>query len=363
MDQFGKLAYHTVVGVCILLVFVLLIRVVRWVLNLVGRRIISKTETTLDDRLLVVVLKSVGPVMIVTGLWVALREIAKGVAPDDQTALELIEYGRDILYIAAAIVALRVAVGAVSEFLGWYLERISGDGSDNLRRALGPLTTKTVNFALSLVAVIIVLDHFGINIGSLLVSLGVGSLAVALAAQETIANMIAGFVILVDRPFRIGDRIEVGSGVVGDILTIGLRSTRLLNFDNNVMIIPNSDMIKSRITNYAYPYNQMRVMLQFDLAYGADVARAREILLGLVQAHPDVLADPAPTVTVTTVSANAVTIVVVARCRDFSVQYATETVLREQAYRALLQHGIPVPIEKRLVRLDPSPSTPTPATS
>ena len=103
---------------------------------------------------------------------------------------------------------------------------MSGDGSDNLRRAIGPLTTKTVNFALTFVAIIIVLDHFGINIGSLLVSLGVGSLAVALAAQETIANMIAGFVILVDRPFRIGDRIEVGQGVVGDILAIGLRSTR-----------------------------------------------------------------------------------------------------------------------------------------
>ncbi len=359
MDQFGKLAYHTIVGAGLFLVFLLLIRVVRWLLDIVGHRLIDRTASIPDDRLLRVALRSVASVMLVTGLWVALREIAKGVSRDDQTAVELLEYAHDILYIVAAIVILRVLIRGFREFISWYLTRASGDGSDNLHRALGPLTTKTVNFALIFVTAIIVLDHFGINIGSLLVSLGVGSLAVALAAQETIANMIAGFVILVDRPFRIGDRIEVGQGVVGDILSIGLRSTRLLNFDNNVMIIPNSDLIKSRITNYAFPYNQMRVLLKFDLGRGADVGAVRAMLLDLAGSHPDVVRDPAPSVTVTDVSATSIQVTLVARCRDYSVQYATETDLRERAYAALIAGGVPVPIETRLVRLD-APTSPPP---
>ena len=125
------------------------------------------------------------------------------------------------------------------------------------------------------------------------------------------------------------------------------------------MIIPNSDLIKSRITNYAYPYNQMRVLLVFNLAYGADIGSARTILLQLAAAHPDILRDPEPSVSVTDVSPTAIQITLVARCRDFAVQYAAETGLREQAYEALLAHGIPMPIEKRFVRLDTPSSNPT----
>jgi small-conductance mechanosensitive channel len=363
MEQVGKLTYHVLIGAGILLAFIALIRVVRWFLHFLGRRVIAKTKSTLDDRLLEVTLNSVGPVMVVIGLWVALREVAKGITPDDVTALELLEYARDIVYVVAAYVLLRFIVGITKEFLSWYLVRASGDGSDNLQRALGPLATKTVNFALIFVAIIIVLDHFGINIGSLLVSLGVGSLAVALAAQDTIANMIAGFVILVDRPFRMGDRVEVGQGVVGDILSIGLRSTRLLNFDNNVMIIPNSELIKSRITNYAFPYNQVRVFLQFELAFGADIGRVREIFLAIAKTHADVVDDPAPVVVVTQVTRSSVQVALIARSRDFSVQGSVETDLREQAYRALMDNGIPLPVERRVVRLDGSLPTPGPAAS
>ncbi len=363
MDQVGRLTYHILIGAGILLAFIAFIRVVRWFLNILGQRVIAKTKSTLDDRLLEVTLKSVGPVMVVIGLWVALREVAKGITPGDETALELLEYARDVVYIVAAYVLLRFVLGIAKEFLAWYLIRASGDGSDNLHRALGPLATKTINVAVIFVAIIIVLDHFGINIGSLLVSLGVGSLAVALAAQDTIANMIAGFVILVDRPFRMGDRIEVGQGVVGDILSIGLRSTRLLNFDNNVMIIPNSDLIKSRITNYAFPYNQVRVFLQFELAFGADVGRVREILLGLATTHADVVADPAPVLVVTQVTRSSIQVALIARARDFSVQGSVEGDLREQAYRALIDNGIPLPVERRLVRFDGPTPTSSPAAS
>ena len=359
MDQIGKLPFHAIIAAGILLVFILLIRLVRWILHLIGKRMIAKSATIPNDRVLTVALRNVGPVMIVTGLWVALREIMKGITPDDQTALELLEYARDIVFVAGAIVLLKIVVGVVREFISWYLGRASGDGSENLQRAIGPLTTKTVNFALTLVAIIVVLDHFGINIGSLLVSLGVGSLAIALAAQETIANMIAGFVILVDRPFRIGDRVEVGEGVVGDILAIGLRSTRLLNFDNNVMIIPNSDLVKSRITNYAFPYNQVRVTLAMEVGYGADIGKVRHILLDLANAHPDIVHPPEPSVNVTRLTETSVQLTLVARCRDFTVQFSTETGIREQAYEALLAHGVPVPTPKRIVQLEGSSSNPT----
>lgn len=352
VEGLTPLAYHGVIAMAIILAFVLLHRVVRAFLNVVGRKIIAKTETELDDRILDVVLANVRPMMIVTGLFVAVREVVKGIPETEATLLQLAEYARAILYILAIMVVVKIVIGIVREFIQWYLGRAAGGDGEVLGKTLGPLVTKLINFLVALVGLIVILDHFGINIGSLLVSLGVGSLAVALAAQETLANMIAGFVILVDRPFRVGDRVEVAPGIIGDVLAIGLRSTRVLNYDHNVIVIPNAELVKSRVVNFAHPFNQMRVLLRFELAYGSDVSKVRDLLLGLVKEQPDILADPAPSVAVTGLTDSAVQVTLVARCSDFSKQYAAETALREKAYAAFVREGIAMPVALRVIRME-----------
>jgi small-conductance mechanosensitive channel len=202
-----------------------------------------------------------------------------------------------------------------------------------------------------MVAVIIVLDHFGINIGSLLVSLGVGSLAVALAAQETLSNMIAGFVILIDRPFRVGDRIEVAPGQVGDVKEIGLRSTRVLNFDNNLIVIPNADLVRGRIINYSHPHLEMRVLLRFEVAYGSDPARVRTILLRIAAANPALLKEPPPQVFMTALNDSSVQFTFVGRVGQYSDVFSAETAMREEAYREFAAEGIEIPFPQRVVHM------------
>jgi MscS family membrane protein len=347
----NDLAYHLVIGATIVTVSALLSRAVRWLLQFVSRKIFAKTETVLDDRILDVLLSHVRPLMVVAGLGIASREIRKAVTPADLTLAQVLDYADAILYVVVAILVLKILVGIIREIIHWYLDRTSVGDASNLNVTLGPLTDKAVKALVGLVAIIIVLDHFGINIGSLLVSLGVGSLAVALAAQETLANMIAGIVILVDRPFRAGDRIEVSTGQIGDVKEIGLRSTRLVNLESNVMVIPNSELIKSRITNYSHPERSMRVLIRFDLAYGTDPEKVRTILLKLATAHPDILKEPAPQVSVTALSEIAVQFTFVARATSFATQYATETGLRERAYMAFQEEGIAVPVPRRIVQM------------
>jgi small-conductance mechanosensitive channel len=245
---------------------------------------------------------------------------------------------------------VKILLGILREVLDWYLDEAAG-GTPSLKKTLGPLAHKVINVLIGLVAVIIVLDHFAINIGSLLVSLGVGSLAVALAAQETLANMIAGFVLLVDRPFRVGDRIEISSGQVGDVQMIGLRSTRILNADHNLIIIPNADLVRGRIINYAYPFNQMRVLLKFEVAYGSDPAKVKRILMEIAGNHPDILKDPHPQVYCTALNESSVQFTLVARCADFSNLFSAETALREQAYHAFLKEGFEIPFPRRVVQM------------
>lgn len=349
-----RMTYHGIIAVLIIVGFYLFSAPVKALLGWLGQRLFAKTETKLDDMIIEVVRKNVRSLLVIIGLHIAVRELRKGITADQLTADQILDYAEALLYIAVVLVLLKIVLGIVHVFINWYLDRL-GDGSGSqLRLTLGPLTNKIMNLVIGLVAVIIILDHFGVNIGSLLVSLGVGSLAVALAAQDTLANMIAGFVILVDRPFRVGDRIELPSGQIGDVQQIGLRSTRILNFDNNLIIVPNSDLVKGRITNYAYPHNQMRVMLRVGVAYGTDAAKVRSILLELAGSHPDILPDPPPEVFFTAMNDSAIEFSLVARASDFTKRFRAECDLREQIYTRFAEEGIEIPFPQRVVHMKTS---------
>jgi small-conductance mechanosensitive channel len=343
--------YHLVVAIAIVLAFLFLSGFVKRVLNWTAKKLLTLTETQLDDLILDVVRKNTRALMIVVGLHIALREIRKGIVGQDATADQIFGYTDAILYVAIVVVVLKIVLGILRVAIHWYLDQVSTEDESHLKATLAPLTGKIVNIIVGMVAIIIVLDHFGINIGSLLVSLGVGSLAVALAAQDTLANMISGFVILVDRPFRVGDRIELPTGQIGDVHQIGLRSTKIINYDNNVIIMPNAELVKSRIVNYSYPNDQMRVLLRLDLAHGTDTERVRQLLLQLAHDHVGILRDPEPRVFVMALTDSSVQCALICRCGDYRMQLEIETDIREKAHRMLTAEGIEFGVQQRFVRI------------
>jgi MscS family membrane protein len=122
--------------------------------------------------------------------------------------------------------------------------------------------------------------------------LGIGSLAIALAAQTTLSDTISGFVIMVDRPFRIGDRIEIlDLDTWGDVVDIGLRSTRILTRDNRMVVIPNAVIGKSLIVNHSYPDTRYRVQTEIGIAYGTDIEKARQVMIEAISAQAWVMKD------------------------------------------------------------------------
>jgi small-conductance mechanosensitive channel len=123
-------------------------------------------------------------------------------------------------------------------------------------------------------------------------ALGIGGLALSLAAQDTIANAIAGFVILVDQPFRIGDRIEIQEEHTwGDVVDIGLRTTRIRTRDNRLVIVPNSTISENQVINYSYPDPRYRIQTHVGIAYGTDIERARSLIIDTVRQIEGVLHD------------------------------------------------------------------------
>ncbi|MFH1855706.1 MAG: mechanosensitive ion channel domain-containing protein [Candidatus Omnitrophota bacterium] len=119
-----------------------------------------------------------------------------------------------------------------------------------------PLFRRIIFLAIWVIALIIFLSRLGVNINALIAALGVGSLAIALAAQDTIANIIAGFLIMIDQPFRVGDEIKLPTGEKAKVLEIGIRRSKFYSLEvEAVIIVPNLDLSKSRIINYTYAAN------------------------------------------------------------------------------------------------------------
>ena len=117
-----------------------------------------------------------------------------------------------------------------------------------------------VHYSYLKIAIIILLGHFNVDVSALVATLGVGSLAIALAAKEVLADMISGFIIAIDRPFGIGDRIELEQlNTWGDVQDIGLRSTRILTRDNRLVSVPNSLIGKNLVVNHSIPSTVYRV--------------------------------------------------------------------------------------------------------
>jgi len=127
------------------------------------------------------------------------------------------------------------------------------------------------------------LDYFGISITPAIAGLGIGGLAVALALQPTLSNFFAGAQLVLDKTIHIGDYIELDSGERGYIVEVGWRSTRVRTAFNNMMVIPNSRLIGSIITNYYGPSMEMAVMVESGVSYSSDLARVEAVALAVAQ--------------------------------------------------------------------------------
>lgn len=170
----------------------------------------------------------------------------------------------------------------------------------------GILFNRVLKGVIFFLALLVILDHFKIDIKGLLTVAGISSLAFALAAQDTLSNMISGFILMADRPFRVGDRIVLAGGEGGVVTEIGLRSSRILTDDGSLLVVPNVDLVRTRLTNLSFPDPRVRVLLKFLLAHDSPVEKTKAIFERAISATPGILKEPAPGAMVSDVSEKGV---------------------------------------------------------
>ncbi len=201
------------------------------------------------------------------------------------------------LYVASVLVAARLAMRVLGVLVHAYLERAAGPARERAQRDFLPLGTTLTTIVVAVLAVIQISHHFGHDVSSLVAALGIGSLAIGLAAQQTLGNMFAGFTLLVDRPFRPGDRVRLQSGETGRVQEIGIRSTKIVLDDQNLLIVPNAELANSRVVNFALPSPGSRGEVRVRLPWATSarlVDEAIALLTELARAQPEVSPEPAP---------------------------------------------------------------------
>lgn len=347
----NQLLQHTLYAVAIVIASALLGRVIKFLLNTLFKKIFAQTRTNLDDLLLDVLRGRVTTLSIIGGTYIGLREIEKGISFSNTTALQIISYFDIALFVFLVFVLARLIIKIVQTTFTWYLDDVARKTHATITPTIAPLTSKIINILLFLIAFMIVLDHFGVNIGSLLVSLGVGSLAFALAAQETIANMIAGFVILIDQPFRVGDRIKLPTGEEGDVMQIGLRSTRVIAVDNNMLVIPNSDLVKNRILNFTFPGKAMRTVIDVGVSHTTDIPKAKELLSKIIKEQSGLSPEFPIIIQVNAITESSIILRLVIESEDFGERFGIESDIRERILSEFSSSGISIAYPQRVIHL------------
>jgi len=206
---------------------------------------------------------------------------------------------------------------------------------------------KLTKFVVLAFGVVMAAGQLGFQIASVLAGLGIVGLAVGLAAQDTLANLVAGITILWDRPFRIGDNVTV-AGTFGTVQAIGLRTTRILTNDKIDAILPNKTIINEKLLNHTRT-PQLRLGIPVGIGYGEDIREARRVLVAAVAEHPGVLGDPAPKVVVVQLGDSAVVLEVRVWLTDPHLENEVRVDLIERVKLALDAAGIEMPFPVRTV--------------
>ena len=233
------------------------------------KKITEKTRTDIDDMLMKVIRKPLYIFIILVGFYFGLKSLSF-LAPYS------LWINRMFFIISALLLSLIIA-RILSVLVSRWL-KVQKEFERTPR-----LISTVVSIVIYLIAFLMILRYLNVEITPLVATLGLGGLAVGLALQNTLSNFFAGVHIISDRPINVGDYIEMEGNIAGYIEDIGWRSTRIRTLPNTIVIVPNSKIAESVITNNYLPVPEMSIVLQCGVAYGSDLEKVEKVTVDVAR--------------------------------------------------------------------------------
>lgn len=235
----------------------------------------EKTKTRLDDKIIARLSGIFQFFIIVFSLYISVWLVYKDVSIFGISITTLFIV---IIILISGYALMRI----VDVFLEWYADEIAPKTETKFDEEYMPLIRNVIRATLIIITILIALSYLGIDITPALAGLGIAGLAVGLALQDTLANFFAGLYLLADRPIRPGDYIKVG-GDEGYVEDVGWRSTRLVTWDNKLVVLPNKVLAEQTIMNFFGPTEPTRHVIEIGVAYGSDLDKVERAILRAVK--------------------------------------------------------------------------------
>ena len=224
------------------------------------------------------------------------------------------------------------------------------------------ITESFVRIVVITLGLLVILNGLGLSITPMLTALGVGGLAVALALQDTLANLFAGFYLTVAKQIRIGNYIRLSSGEEGYLVDIDWRASRLRQLSNNTVLIPNSKLSQSIVTNYHLPEQELTVVIEASVDYGSDLDKVERITTDVgrdvMRTVPGGVSGFEPFLHFHTLGDPGIGFSVTLRAREFVDQNLIRHEFVKRLLRRYATEGITIPIREIAARPEPPPSPP-----
>ena len=311
----------------------------RWVLRMVARHLTARTETGIDDAIVNALRRAVSLSIVFWALW-----RLSGI-------WNLPTVGR--ASAAVWLVSLAFPLGdLIADLLKVAEEKIAPKTATTFDDTALPLINKVLRFGVIAVAAVLALDQLGVNVTPLVAGASVAGLALSLAAKDTLSNLIAGVLLIMDRPFQIGDRIEVWSApretsTWGDVVEVGLRATKIRSTDNLIFVIPNNEIMRRDIINYTGSGKDIRVRIPIQVAYDTDADKAKAIIKEVLEGVQGIKQDPAPQVIIRSFDESGVGLQVRAWISDARRRRELADEITDKVKVEFDKHGIEIPYPKR----------------
>ena len=338
-EVYAHLATHPVaMAPVVLAVGLVVAATARWFILYTGEKVTRRTNTDLDDQLLrlatSVAVSAIGWLSVV----VAIESLRLG----ESATRAMVRVVISVLVIQlmrAGLKAIRIILEVLSSIRDRYAI---------VEERTVPLFDLGLTVLVVGIAVYALLQVWSINPAAWLASAGVVGIAVGFAARDTLANLFAGFFIIADAPYQMGDYVVLDSGERGEVTRVGIRSTRLLTRDDVEIIIPNSVMAGTKIINQSGGrWTKFRIGIPVGVAYGSDVDQVVAVLEGVGRSHERVCQDPEPRVRMRGFGDSSLDFELLCWVEHPSESQVVSHELRMKIYKTLNAEGIEIPFPQR----------------
>lgn len=321
--------------------FVLLAKVADLFVDKVLRKFSRFTKTDIDDRIIDLIHKPIFYTILIIGVMLAVIYM--------KPAPETILYTTNVLCSVLAVIWCVTAVRISNTIIEHAIHKVSD--VTGMSRDIVPLVENVSKIIILVATLMGILSLWKIDITPLMASAGIVGLAVAFAAKDTIGNFFGGISVFVDKPFKIGDYVVLDKGERGEVVAIGVRSTRIKTRDDILIIIPNSIIANTKIINESAPMPNFRVRIPVSVAYGSDIDKVQKVLLEIIKANENIVSDPEPRVRFRQFGDSSLNFELLGWAKEPALRGRTLHELNCTIYKQFNELGITVPFPQRDVHI------------